>query len=349
MKRIDAHCHVIADHPDSRAMLDSLGLRILDIALGTDPLGKWRSDALNGSEALVRNVQAGPAHCGWVTAFDEPRFGDAGWADSVLAGLVRDFARGAVGVKVWKNIGLTVQSPDGSLVLPDNPVFEPVYTWMENQGKTLVIHVGESLAAWVPIDPRNPHEQRYLRNPGGRPMAKPGIPSHAELIRARDNIMERHPRLRVVGCHLGSLEHDIREVAKRLDRYPNFAVDTAARALDLASQDPGEVREFFAKYRGRILWGVDLFSWVTDAYVVKPHSGMLEDERNWSVGELTRRWSEEFAFYESTGELELKAWEEKPWRVQGLGLSGKTLSDFYLDAALRWYPGLFGANGTRKP
>lgn len=324
-------------------MLDSLNLRILDIALGTDPGGKWRDDACNGSETLVRTVQASPAHCGWVTAFDEPRLSDPGWADSVIAGLERDFARGAVGVKVWKNIGLKVRRPGAGNILPDDPIFEPVYSWIEGAGKTLVVHVGEPLAAWVPTDPRNPHEQRFLRNPGGRPMAKPGIPSHAELIRARDNIMERHPRLRVVGCHLGSLEHDIREVAKRLDRYPNFAVDTAARALDLASQDPGAVREFFAKYRGRILWGVDLFAWVTDKYIMKPHSGMTQDERDWSVADLTRRWSEEFAFYESAGEVEVKAWEDKPWRVQGLGLSGETLSDFYLNGALRWYPGLFGS------
>jgi hypothetical protein len=342
MERLDAHCHVGADHADSRALLDSLGLRILDIALGTDPLGKWRDDACNGSEALARMVRASPGHCGWVTAFDEPRFSDPGWADSVIAGLKRDFARGAVGVKVWKNIGLKVRRPGVGNVLPDDPVFEPVYSWLEETGKTLAIHVGEALAAWEPTDPRNPHEQRYRRSPGGRPMARPGIPSHGELIRARDNIMERHPRLRVVGCHLGSLEHDVREVAARLDRYPNFAVDTAARVLDLSAQDVGLVRDFFAKYHDRILWGVDLFTWVTDDYVVKAHSVMTDEERRWSVEDLTRRWSEEYEFYESAGELEFRGWEDKPWRVRGLGLSGGILNDFHLNNALRWYPGLFG-------
>ena len=340
MDRIDAHCHVVADHADSRAMLDALDLRILDIALGTDPLGRWRDDGCNGSEALVRTVQAGPAHVGWVTAFDEPRLNDSGWADSVIAGLERDFARGAVGVKVWKNIGLKVRYPGAGNILPDDPVFEPVYSWMEDAGKTLVIHVGESKAAWGPVDPRNVHEQRYLRA-GERPLAKPGIPAYDELIRARDNILERHPRLRVVGCHLGSHEHDVREVARRFDRYPNFAVDTSARALDLAGQDHGLVREFFAKYHDRILWGVDLFAWVTDAYIMKPHSGMTEDERRWSLGDLSRRWSEEFEYYESGEELEFRGWEEKPWRVRGLGLSPGILADFHRNNALRWYPGLF--------
>ena len=33
---------------------------------------------------------------------------------------------GAVGVKIWKNIGMSLQDPDGRYVMPDDPRFEPI-------------------------------------------------------------------------------------------------------------------------------------------------------------------------------------------------------------------------------
>jgi len=335
MERIDAHCHVVADHADSKSMLDSLELRLLNIALGTDPVGRWREDGIGGSEVLARTAAACPARCAWVTAFDEPRPGDPGWADAVVAGLERDFARGAVAVKVWKNIGLKVRNPGGGSIMPDDPVFWPVYSWLESRGGTLVMHVGEAVSAWKPLDPASPHYGHYSRNPDQHLHRKKDIPGHAELIAARDRIMERHPRLRLVGCHLGSLEHDVREVADRLDRYPNFAVDTSARVLDLAMQDHGLVQEFFHKYQDRILWGTDVFT-------EKPHSLMDPGERKSSIADLVRRWSEDLAYYESPGEVSFLGWQDRPWKVRGLGLPAGVCGKFFRGNAMKWYPALAG-------
>ena len=35
--------------------------------------------------------------------------------------------QGAVGVKIWKNIGMELRDPDGSYVMPDDPRLEPVF------------------------------------------------------------------------------------------------------------------------------------------------------------------------------------------------------------------------------
>ena len=71
-------------------------------------------------------------------------------------------------------------------------------------------------------------------------------------------MLERYPTLKVVGCHLGSLEYDVDELAKRLDRYPNLAVDLAARLVHLQIQPRDKVRAFILKYQDRILYGTDL-------------------------------------------------------------------------------------------
>ena len=47
------------------------------------------------------------------------------------------------------------------------------------------------------------------------------------------------------------------ELAKRLDRYPNFAVDTAARIVHFQVQDQKKVRSFILKYQDRLLYGTD--------------------------------------------------------------------------------------------
>ena len=52
-----------------------------------------------------------------------------------------------------------------------------------------------------------------------------------DILKARDRVLARYPKLRVVGCHLGSDEVDLKRLAERLDSFPNFAVDTAVRVF----------------------------------------------------------------------------------------------------------------------
>ena len=75
---------------------------------------------------------------------------------------------------------------------------------------------------------------------------------------ARDRWLARNPDLIVVGAHMGSMAYDVKEVAVRLDRYPNFFVDTSARFGDLGLQSTDVVRAFFIRYADRVLYGTDL-------------------------------------------------------------------------------------------
>ena len=61
---------------------------------------------------------------------------------------------------------------------------------------------------------------------------KPRAPSKQQVLDARDNLLAKNPDLRVIGAHFGSLEDHLDVLATRLDLYPNFAVDTAARGAE---------------------------------------------------------------------------------------------------------------------
>ena len=141
----------------------------------------------------------------------------------------------------------------------DDARFDPIFDYIESRNKTLVGHLGEPRNCWLPLESMTVDGDRgyYKEHPQYHGFLHPEIPGYWEQIKARDHVLEKHPHLRFVGCHLGSLEYDVDELAKRLDKYPNFAVDTAARIVDFQVQEREKVRKFHIKYQDRMLYGTD--------------------------------------------------------------------------------------------
>jgi len=321
---IDAHIHYGDDAPELLALLEELDIALLNICFVNNPAINWRPQADNYL-SLHRRY---PQRFAWCTSFDLPRFDDVGYADRVIEGLSRDFSNGAVACKVWKNVGMEVRKPDGSFLMIDDPVFTPIFNFVQAQGRTLLLHMAEPLACWLPLDEKSPHYGYYSRNPQWHMVNRPDYPSHAHLIAARDRLVAAHPGLRIVGAHLASLEHDVREVAVRLDRYPNLAVDISARLGDLASQDSATVREFFIAYQDRILFG-------TDVVMRIPPSAMPNAERQAAIANLADTYRMHFAYLETAAALEVSQFQ-----TTGLDLPDEVLRKVYKSNAERWYPGL---------
>src|SRR5437773_8954219 len=89
-----------------------------------------------------------------------------------------------------------------------------------------------------------------------------------------------------------AVSHDLNEVARRLDRYPNFFVDCAARTRDLTRQPREKARNFIIKYEDRILYGVDS-TW-------KPLRGTIpptDQQRASLINGLEKKYRADYAFY----------------------------------------------------
>jgi predicted TIM-barrel fold metal-dependent hydrolase len=97
----------------------------------------------------------------------------------------------------------------------------------------------------------------FTNNPQYHMYLHPEYPSYNDQIDARDSMLAKHPDLIFVGAHLGSLEWNVAELAERLDRFPNMAVDMAARISHLQIQDRDTVRDFIIDYQDRLLYGTD--------------------------------------------------------------------------------------------
>lgn len=252
MPKIDVHAHYSADNPGMVAALGDWNARVVlvNVASGDRPIAqKWHEYS-----ALAT---AHPGRFFLVTTFDPFRFNESDFVPKAIEQLRADIAAGAKAVKVWKNIGMELKDAQGRYVQIDDPKFQPIWDSLAAWHVPVVAHIGEPLAAWRPLNPESPHYGYYSTNPQYHAYNHPEIPRHEDIIAARDRWVARNPKLTIVGFHMASLEYDVDEVAKRLDAYPNFYVETAARINDMAMQPTEKVRNFLIRYQDRVMWGTD--------------------------------------------------------------------------------------------
>jgi predicted TIM-barrel fold metal-dependent hydrolase len=174
-------------------------------------------------------------------------------ADAILAA----HQSGARGLKILKTLGLSLreQTTTGKLVKVDDPRFDPMWEACGGLRMPVAIHVSDPLAFFTRTDRFN---ERYeeLNNHPDWSYFKPGFPSNAEILEARNRVFARHPKTNFVALHVGNCAEDLQSVSQNLDRFPNMYVDIAARLNELGRQ-PRAARRFFDKYQDRIVFGTD--------------------------------------------------------------------------------------------
>jgi predicted TIM-barrel fold metal-dependent hydrolase len=318
--RIDTHVHIHREAPALVSSLKEGRWRGLDIAVcpavGDEPFDL--EERLRATREVARDSGGTLA---WASTFDARGFERPDFADRTTERLRRSFDDGAVAVKVWKNVGMAIRSKAGAYLMPDDPALLPIYEAIEKADRTLVAHLAEPDGAWLPLDEKNPEIVYYSKNPQWHMFGKAGVPDKGAILAARDRVLARYPNLRVVGCHLGSDEDDLGRLAKRLDAYPNFAVDTAARVRYFARGDRDQVREFLTRYQDRILYATDFV--LRDGDPAAAAKGLAAThDRDW-------------AFF-SGGE----AMDYMGRPTRGLALPDVVLRKVFRENALRWIPGL---------
>ncbi len=327
MPIIDAHLHAVPDHAESLALLDEFDLKLVNISVSRDATDEWRVH----TDRFRELTDARPDRFAWCTAFRMPTFEETDYADQIIAQLQKDFEAGSATVKVWKNIGMRLQNPAGEYVMFDDPIFEPIYSWLERQGRSLMIHAADPRAAWEPLVPGQPHYNYFSKHPEWHFYGRPDVPSHEQILAARDRLVERHPRLRIIGAHLGSMEHDLNEVARRLRAWPHFSVDFSARLGNLmvhAARDHAAVREFFLEFPDRLIFGTDVVSRT-------PHTQLDADARADALGWMRTCYTASLAFLRTDGPVDYLN-----LRAQGLALPDDVLDKVLTTNAQRWMDNL---------
>jgi hypothetical protein len=320
--KIDAHFHLNSDSTVLAELAKEDRFKLL--AVKTDvPF----FPSLNKQHELIESQREQfPNMIGSLTTFSLVNWESDNWADQTIATLKSDFAKGALGVKVWKNIGMAHKNSANQFVMIDDPKFDMVIEYILQQNKTVLGHLGEPRNCWLPIEKMTvKNDKEYFEmHPEYHMFLHPEYPSYEDQINARDSFLQKHPDLQFVGAHLGSLEWSIDELAKRLDKFPNMAVDMADRVCHLQYQsktDRDKVRSFIFKYQDRLLYATD--------FIVESDMDNVNAKNLWH-----QTWFNDWKYFVTNENMTA---EKVEGEFKGLQLPKEIVDKIFLHNAVRYY------------
>ena len=244
------------------------------------------------------------------SGLDRPEFGE-----EVRAYLADAKARGVKGVKIAKNLGLSVRDASGKLVAIDDPRLDPMWAAAGELGLPVLVHAADPAAFFEPVDEKNERWLQLKRHPDWS-FYGPEFPKREEILAQFDRVVEKHPGTNFIAAHLGNYAEDLSKLGERLEKYSNLHADISAREAEWGRQ-PYTARKFFIKYADRLLFGTDRYPGRTDQPRYRIYFRMLETD------------DEYFDYYEHpyppTGE----------WKVYGLFLPDDVLKKIYHDNAAK--------------
>jgi predicted TIM-barrel fold metal-dependent hydrolase len=225
--------------------------------------------------------------------------------------------KGVVGLKFFKNFGLDLRNPDGSLIRIDDVRFDPIWQKCGELDLPVLIHTADPAAFFEPFDSQNERYEELLRHPDWS-FYGPGFPSREELLTARNRVIARHPQTLFIGAHVANSAEDLATVSQWLDSYPNLYVEIASRIGELGRQ-PYTARKFGLKYQDRILFGTD---------------GPWPESRLAYYWRFLETWDEYFPYSEK------RPPPQGLWHIYGLGLPAEVLKKIYFENALIILPAI---------
>ena len=327
---VDAHNHLFADMParEMVRVMDAVGVRTFVNVTGNCHLPFDQEGYTIRRRDLDEYMRGWAApHPGRFAAFTMAEFArwddftldlDAGFAAQCIAALEHDLRRGALGLKVTKELGLRFRTPDGAMIRVDDPRLYPVWKRAGELGIPVLMHTSDPVGFFLPVDERNEHYATMLQYPGwsfhGSHFTK------EELLAQRTRMMADHPGTAFICPHVANNPEDLAWVSDLLARLPNLWIDFSARMDELGRQ-PWSAREFMIQWQDRILFGTDM---------------PISEEMYRCYFRFLETSDEYFDYLGYLGEMD----HHTRWKICGIRLPEEALWKIYHGNALRVVPGL---------
>jgi predicted TIM-barrel fold metal-dependent hydrolase len=246
---------------------------------------------------------------------------DPGYGERIAAQLATDVREhGAVGLKIFKNLGMFVQDRSGRRVPTDDARLDPVWRKCAELGIPVLIHTGEPSPFWSPWDRFNERWLELAEFPDRR-RDDPRFASFEQTMGEQHALFRRHPKTTFINAHLGWLGNDLGRLGRLLDEMPNMMVELGAVLAELGRQ-PRAAREFMIRYQDRVLMGKD---------------GPFEPTEYHVYFRVLETADEYFDYYRR---------RHAHWKMYGLALPDDVLRKVYHENALRIVPRLDRARLT---
>ena len=335
VKKIDSHVHLTENIDTAfinQAEADNFRMLTINVYSSSGmPIEEQQDFA-------IKLIKEHPKSLAYATTFSLKNYNEPGWQSEVIAYLKNSFEKGAVAVKVWKNVGMQLRDKNNQLVFVDNPRFDTIFNYLTINHIPLIGHLGEHKNSWLPLDKMTvkgnrdyaaAHLDEYM-------YLHPDRPSYEYYLKVRDHMLDKNPKLQFIGAHLGALEWSVAELGKTLDKYPNMAVDMAERISHLQYQAKTNwqgVHDFFIKYQDRLLYGTDMRYDAMD--IVNEHLTTQQELRKHAHEVWLRHWR----FFTTNEKMRVPKVEGE---FYGLKLPREVVDKIYYKNAQRWVPGLSG-------
>ncbi len=187
---------------------------------------------------------------------DFSRAGEPGFGESAAAQLEMDVQNGAAGLKIFKNLGMTVVDSDGVRIPTDDPRLDPIWAKCGELGIPVLIHTADPAPFWLPHDRYNERWFELKERPGRK---QEGDPSWDLMIEEQWRMFRKHPETIFLNAHLGWLGNNLKLLGERLDEYPNVYTELGAVVAELGRQ-PHTARQWMIDYQDRVLMGKDAWN-----------------------------------------------------------------------------------------
>ena len=223
-------------------------------------------------------------------------------------------AKGAIGLKVYKSLGLTNKDSKGNRVRVDDERLGPIWEVCGELNIPVLIHSADPFQFWLPKDNQNERWFELKEKPGRFYGDNSFIPPFEEIIKEQHTIFERHSNTTFINAHLGWMSNDLNKLGRHLDKYPNVMTEFGAVIAELGRQ-PKTARQFFIDYQDRIMFGKDSYN----------------KEEFYTYFRILESDDEYFDYFRKRHAF---------WKMYGLNLPDEVLKKVYYKNALRIFPSI---------
>ena len=223
-------------------------------------------------------------------------------------------AKGAIGLKVYKGLGLTNKDSEGNRVAVDDKRLGPIWGVCGELGIPVLIHSADPFQFWQDKDGQNERWFELKEKPGRYYGDSNFIPPFEEIINEQHTIFKRHPNTTFINAHLGWMGNDLDKLGKHLEEFTNVMTEFGAVIAELGRQ-PKTARDFFIMYQDRILFGKDSYN----------------KEEFYTYFRVLESDDEYFNYFRKRHAF---------WKMYGLNLPDEVLKKIYHENALKLFPSI---------